>query len=149
MLHRGYEVWIADSRKQRLPEYNVAMGSEDDSVITCYIPSESGKVRLSSAFELMMCGLLHANMAYASALQQFSIRWKDHNGPMGNHASMRTFVDGVRAGSTHLRPGDKGKRAGLSTDSANVYYPFQFAALQTTGASPWSLVPAVPADVER
>ena len=46
MLHRGYEVWIADGRKQRLPEYNVAMGSEDNSVIICYIPSESGKVRL-------------------------------------------------------------------------------------------------------
>ena len=53
MLHRGYEVWIADSRKQRLPEYNVAMGSEDDSVITCYIPSESGKVRLSPASGLI------------------------------------------------------------------------------------------------
>ncbi len=44
MLHRGYEVWIADSRGQPLPEYQVEVG-EDDSVVTCYIPSESGKVR--------------------------------------------------------------------------------------------------------
>ncbi|RPD75700.1 hypothetical protein L226DRAFT_507615 [Lentinus tigrinus ALCF2SS1-7] len=105
MLHRGYEVWIADSHKRRLPEYKVKVG-EDDSILTCYIPSESGK--------------------------QFSIRWKDHNGPAAHHTSMRALVDGVPAGSSHSRPGASGKRAGISTDSASVYHPFQFAALQTT-----------------
>ncbi|KAI0697504.1 hypothetical protein C8T65DRAFT_662103 [Cerioporus squamosus] len=105
MLHRGYEVWIADSREQRLPEYKVEVG-EDDSVITCYIPSESG--------------------------EQFSIRWKDHNGPMANHTNMKTSVDGVRVGGKHSRPGASGKCVGVRTDSESVYHPFQFAILQTT-----------------
>ncbi|TFK92352.1 DUF1769-domain-containing protein [Polyporus arcularius HHB13444] len=105
MLHRGYEVWIADSRGQPLPEYQVEVG-EDDSVVTCYIPSESGK--------------------------EFSICWKDHNGPMANHTSMRTFVDGVRAGGKRCYPGVSGKRDGVRTESAHVYHPFQFAPLQTT-----------------
>ncbi len=43
MLHKGYEVWIADSREEPLPEYQVEV-EEDDSVITCYIPSTSGEV---------------------------------------------------------------------------------------------------------
>ena len=47
MLHLGYEVWIEDERKNRIAEYSVHMESEGGTTITCYIPSESGRVRLS------------------------------------------------------------------------------------------------------
>lgn len=46
MLHGGYEVWIADSRKQPLPEYSVEFG-DGGKTITCYIPSQSGEVSVS------------------------------------------------------------------------------------------------------
>ncbi|KAI0716743.1 hypothetical protein C8Q76DRAFT_416341 [Earliella scabrosa] len=62
MLHRGYEVWIADSQQQPLPEYDIQVDG-DGKTITCYIPSESGK--------------------------QFSVQWKDHNGASGHHTSMK------------------------------------------------------------
>lgn len=55
---------------------------------------------------------------------------------MANHTSMRTSVDGVRAGGKRCYPGVSGKRDGVRTESAHVYHPFQFAPLQTTGASP-------------
>ena len=48
---------------------------------------------------------------------------------------MRAFLDGARAGKTHCPPGTAGKRVGVSTESAGTYRPFQFARLQTTGAS--------------
>ncbi|KAI0760369.1 hypothetical protein C8Q74DRAFT_222833 [Fomes fomentarius] len=105
MLHGGYEVWIADSRKQPLPEYGVELGG-DGKTITCYIPSQSG--------------------------QQFSVRWKDHNGPHAHHTSMQVYVDGIVAGRTHCDPGTGGRRRGLSTHSAATYSPFEFAVLHTT-----------------
>ena len=48
---------------------------------------------------------------------------------------MRVSVDGAPAGKTHMSPGGAGKRVGVSTESASSYRPFQFADLQTTGAS--------------
>ena len=47
---------------------------------------------------------------------------------------MKVLVDGTPAGKTHCNPGVSGKRLGLSTDTPGTYRPFQFAALQTTGA---------------
>ncbi|EJF59728.1 hypothetical protein DICSQDRAFT_128064 [Dichomitus squalens LYAD-421 SS1] len=106
MLHIGYEVWISDGQKERIPEYDVKYEGEDGKTIACYIPSESGK--------------------------EFQIRWKDHNGAYAPHASMKIFVDGHVVGKTRCPPGVVGKRLGISTTSADTYQPFQFANLQTT-----------------
>ena len=48
---------------------------------------------------------------------------------------MRVFLDGNIAGHTYCLPGAAGRRRGVSTTSADTYQPFQFADLQTTGAS--------------
>ncbi|KAM5537627.1 hypothetical protein V8D89_008705 [Ganoderma adspersum] len=106
MLHFGYEVWIADSQKERLPEYDIKLDGEDGETIVCYIPSESGKV--------------------------FQVRWRDHNRPHANHTTMKVYLDGHIAGKTHCPPGSSGKRLGIRTASADTYQPYQFSDLQTT-----------------
>ncbi len=54
---------------------------------------------------------------------------------MGNYANMKMFIDGMSVGNKLAKPGRAGKRLGMHTESASVYHPFQFTALQTTGAS--------------
>lgn len=48
MLHRGYEAWIADADKERFVEYDTRVDGGDATgrTITCFIPSESGKVNV-------------------------------------------------------------------------------------------------------
>lgn len=45
MFHRDYDVWISDVDGRRIPEYNMQLeGADGLKTVTCYIPSESGKV---------------------------------------------------------------------------------------------------------
>lgn len=47
MLHRGYEAWIADAQGMRFVEYGTRVdGSDAGRTVTCFIPSESGKVNI-------------------------------------------------------------------------------------------------------
>ncbi len=72
-------------------------------------------------------------------LQEFQVRWKDHNGPLANHTTMKVYLDGHIAGKTHCSPGASNKRLGIRTASVDTYQPYQFSDLQTTGASSPSL----------
>lgn len=161
MLHLGYEVWVEDEGGRRIPEYKVQTEGEDGKTIAAYIPSESGKV---CPLRLLNCAVLgpgthtdppplsrgSENLQTCGALtrprpflpQRFVIRWKDHHGPTGHYTSMRVSVDGAPAGKTHMSPGGAGKRVGVSTESASSYRPFQFADLQTTGASSFLTPPS-------
>lgn len=44
MRYRKYDVWISDGADEPLPEYKVDYNKKEHTA-TCYIPSESGKVR--------------------------------------------------------------------------------------------------------
>ena len=67
-------------------------------------------------------------------MKRFAIHWKDYNGL--HTSSMSMVVDGTHRVGNVCRPNDHGHRIGIRTDHAEVYHPFQFAALRTTGTSP-------------
>ncbi|KAI0659682.1 hypothetical protein C8Q70DRAFT_980345 [Cubamyces menziesii] len=104
MLHRGYDIWITDDEGRRMPEYKMEVEGHNGKTVACYIPSESGK--------------------------RFAIHWKDYNGL--HTSSMSMVVDGTHRVGNVCRPNDHGHRIGIRTDHAEVYHPFQFAALRTT-----------------
>lgn len=45
MYHRGFEAWITDGNQEAIEEYNKQGEEGEGRTATCYIPSESGKVR--------------------------------------------------------------------------------------------------------
>ncbi|KAI0327537.1 hypothetical protein GY45DRAFT_1308407 [Cubamyces sp. BRFM 1775] len=104
MLHRGYDIWIADEEGRRMPEYKMEAEGSSGKTVACYIPSESGK--------------------------RFDIHWKDYNGL--HTARIRMVVDGALIVGNICRPNDKGHRHGVRTETADIYHPFHFAALRTT-----------------
>ena len=123
---KGYQVWIScDGRP--LPEYKVERKGDDGKTITCYIPSESGKVRYPVAISACCIGHSPTTAPY----QTFGIVWRDHVNQ--SHLRFVTKVDGRAAGGNRCRPGGKGTRWGVRT-STTTRQPFQFAPLQTTGA---------------
>ncbi|KAJ8469047.1 hypothetical protein ONZ51_g9257 [Trametes cubensis] len=111
MLHRGLEVWIAYTNGERIPEYEVQVDAEDKRKMTCTIPSDAGKASRSTS-------AAHASLA-----------------DLGEHrVGISTRVDGVRVGSNACSPGQKGKRVGVRTVSADTYQMFQFATVFTMGS---------------
>lgn len=45
LTHRGFSAWITVGDEERLPEYLVAVDSEEHRV-SCWVPGEEGKVRM-------------------------------------------------------------------------------------------------------
>ena len=58
--------------------------------------------------------------------------WQYHSGE--HRVGISTRVDGVRVGSNACSPGQKGKRVGVRTVSADTYQMFQFATVFTMGS---------------
>ncbi|KAH9899201.1 hypothetical protein C8Q73DRAFT_310196 [Cubamyces lactineus] len=103
MFHRGIEVWIAYSDGKRIPEFEVQVDAEDERKMTCTIPSDVGRM--------------------------FMVCWQYHSGE--HRVGISTRVDGVRVGSNACSPGQKGRRVGVRTVSADTYQMFQFATVFT------------------
>ncbi|KAI0659686.1 hypothetical protein C8Q70DRAFT_87823 [Cubamyces menziesii] len=121
MLHRGLEVWIAYTNGERIPEYEVQVDAEDKRKMTCTIPSDAGK--------------------------RFMVCWQYHSGE--HRVGISTRVDGVRVGSNACSPGQKGKRVGVRTVSADTYQMFQFATVFTMDTEGEAFLGARPAAHRR
>lgn len=104
-----------------LPEYGVQQ--EDNKTVSCWIPSEAGKVRHS------ITSMVHTT----TVIQEFSISWKDHAAKWGY--SVKCYMDGQNMGRTSCRAGDKGHRIGVRPSDPTIRVLYQFAPLITTGMS--------------
>ncbi|KAI0327540.1 hypothetical protein GY45DRAFT_1436825 [Cubamyces sp. BRFM 1775] len=121
MLHRGIEVWIAYDSGERIPEFEVQVDAEDERKVTCTIPSNAGK--------------------------RFMVCWQYHSGE--HRVGISTRVDGVRVGSNACSPGQKGKRVGVRTVSADTYQMFQFATVFAMDGEDGAFMGARPAAHRR
>ncbi len=108
---------------------------EDDKTITCWIPSEEGKVRsriaIEDAVQIRVRGQLHANTLH----QKFTLHWSDESA--ATKAQIDGYVDGRRVCRTVHRDQVKGCCDGLYT--VGQTRPFVFSPLILTGKCSVSL----------
>lgn len=72
--------------------------------------------------------------------QTFVIHGKDWHDAM-HHFRLVVKLDGRPAGTTKCQPYTQVKRVGMRTSSMETYQAYQFANLETTGASPAAAAP--------
>ena len=145
----GYEVWITCDGEP-LPEYQ-AQVEGDGKTVACFIPSESGKASSRSIYSYINFGTPSGSMEDPSlptqhilpypsmsanssrAMQEFVINWHDH--VKTTRLSYTFKLDGRSLShGSGSSAGGTGKLAGVLT-GANIEQSFQFADLQTSGAS--------------
>ena len=132
MHHKSYEVWISCDGEP-LPEYRTQPEGDDGKTITCFIPSERGKVRMCFRLDSQRSQPLLPDIAP----QNFVIHWKD--GALREDLALDFKLDGKKlTHGAHCARGNSGKRSGVLTD-ASVEQPFQFANLHPSGMYPFAL----------
>ena len=122
MRHRQYKVSIKCEGK-RLKEYQVEVDHEDSRRITCWIPSEAGKVSA-------LC--LKSDNTYSSTCTQtFSICFHDVE-PTEYSSKAEYYADGIRIRKSIYRPGSKAELTHIPI-SDTLDAPMMFSNLKYSG----------------
>ena len=127
----GFTVWI-DSEEQELPEYEPQV--EDENTVSCYIPSEVGKVS-HSFWRPAFGGALDASVSAPGALnvehlQEFRICWINQS--QLNRCVVACYMDGRPVGGKPSTRTQVGGIEGVYTSTGTVR-PFKFSPVVTTG----------------
>lgn len=137
MRYRNYDVWISDGADEPLPEYKVDFNRKARTA-TCYIPSESGKVRPAAQYHIRARN--STSDRHTPYNQTFAVHCRDMNSVAPHHFALVVRLDGREAGASRCTPRSEVTRIGIRTSSKDTYAAYQFADLKTTG----ELVATVP-----
>ncbi len=120
LRHRGYGAYISCDGEE-LDAYKTKV--ENDKVISCYIASEVGKVRIR--------GRKRDDGKKPTRLQEFRVHWVDSTPP--SHLSVEVRMDGRRMATlSHTKQSSKTSNGGFRI-AIDAHCPYQFAPLATTG----------------